>query len=79
MGNKPRHRGQDGPPSLETEQKIKALRTLRAKIRMGQFNYRVVPSRELEIALQKLIRQESDLSAEVGFGATPGNLPSPPW
>lgn len=72
--NKPREmRPQplEAPPGLDTRVKIRRLEELRAKIRLARANYRVAPSRAMEIALAKLVREENELNCEVGFGSAP--------
>lgn len=58
-------------PSLETRLKIQKLQSLRSKIALARASYLVTQSRENEVALNKLIREEADLSDDVGFGANP--------
>lgn len=58
-------------PSLQTNQKIEKLQRLRAKISLARYDYRVAPTISKEIALRDLVRQEEDLSADVGFGDHP--------
>lgn len=55
-------------PDSKTNRKIRQLDELRRKIRLARNDLRVAPTRTKEIALQTLIRQEEELSGEVGFG-----------
>jgi hypothetical protein len=56
------------PPRRETKRKIRQLAELRKEIERLKVNVRVAPTRDMERELQQLIRRESDLSADVGFG-----------
>ena len=57
-------------PRRETKRKIRQLAELRKEIQRLKVNVRIWPTPDLEHELQQLIRRESDLSADVGFGVS---------
>jgi hypothetical protein len=61
----------EGLPSSQYDKKIEQLEQLRLKIRFAREDYRFAPTVAKEAALRALIQRECDLSAEVGFGASP--------
>jgi hypothetical protein len=52
----------------ENKRKLRVLAELRKEIERLRVNVRVAPRPDMERELQQLIRRESDLSADVGFG-----------
>lgn len=54
--------------SRSTEQKIQVLTALREEIERLRVKIRIAHAPSLERDLQQLIRRESELSADVGFG-----------
>jgi hypothetical protein len=66
-----RFQGEDEVPDPQHEQKILALDKIRLRLDRARYDFRIAQTKEKEIALQKLVREEAELSAEVGFGVSP--------